>query len=93
MMFTEQNSVECFVIHELTGVDLSAAPGVRETLAAYFTNTATWKYASAPHLPRKTPGILAEPILAEALRRLDLAMRDHPDRTDEVIRKLRGILG
>lgn len=91
-MFTEQNSVEYFVIHALTGVELPSATVARESTADYFTQSATWKYVPAAQLPRKTSDILVEPILADALMRLNPAMQGHPDRADEVIHKLRGIL-
>ncbi len=91
-MFNERNSVEHFVIKELTGIDLTTSSVVREPGSEYFSNTAAWTYIPASQLPRKTSDILVEPILADALMRLNPAIREQPDRAEEVIHKLRGIL-
>jgi len=91
-MFNEKNSVEFFVIKELTGVDLTASNAMRETPAPYFTNTANWRYIPASQLPRKPSDILVESILVDALMKLNPSIKGRPDRAEEVIHKLRGIL-
>lgn len=91
-MFNEKNTIEYFVINELTGVDLSTKHVVRDSQASYFTKTARWEFVPASQLPRNTSDVLIEPILAEALIKLNPAIKEQPDRADEVIHKLRGIL-
>ncbi len=84
--------MEFFVIKELTGVDLTVSTAVRDSAAPYLANTANWKYVPASELPRHSQDILVEPILVEALMQLNPAINGHPDRAEEVIHKLRGIL-
>jgi type I restriction enzyme R subunit len=89
--FNEKNSVESFVIRELTGVELLSPDLIREA-KTYFTGKAIWQYVPAAQLPRKTSDILVEAILVDALKRLNPAIQEQPDRAEEIIHKLRGIL-
>lgn len=93
-MFTERNTIENFVIKQLTGTDLSkqAENIVSEPQAVYLTKAARWQYIPANQLPRKTSDVLIEKILAEKLCELNPAIAEQPDRADEVIHKLRGII-
>ena len=77
-MCNEKNSVEFFVIKELTGIDLTTSLVIRETPSEYFFNTRTWKYIPAAQLPRKPSDILVKPIMADALMRLNPSIQDQP---------------
>ncbi len=92
MPFTEQNSVENFVIHLLTGINLNS---VRENIssepmAPY--NIGEWKYIPADLLTRETSDILLDKELKESILRLNPDIASHPERADEVIHKLRAII-
>lgn len=99
MAFNEQNSVEHFIIHQLTGVNLNAVQGnpawggqvvVKEDVVDY--DTVKWNYVQADLLPRDMTEVFVEKELKEALCRLNPAIAAQPDRADEVIHKLRAIL-
>lgn len=93
MSFNEQNSVEHFIIHQLTGVNLNAEQGtvVKESVAAYHSEP-SWKYMKADMLQRAITDVLVENELKQALCRLNPAIASQPDKADEVIHKLRAIL-
>jgi type I restriction enzyme R subunit len=92
MAFNEQNTVEHFIIHQLTGVNLNAVHGnvVKEDAVDY--DSVKWKYVQADLLPRDFSDVLVEKELKEALCRLNPAIAVQTDRADEVIHKLRAIL-
>ena len=50
-----------------------------------------WRYVSGPEPPRQVSDVFVEPILREALIRLNPEIAVQPDRADEVIYKLRAI--
>jgi type I restriction enzyme R subunit len=52
---------------------------------------AGWTYVHGPALPRPTSDVLVEPVLREALVRLNPEIAASPDRADEVIYRLRAI--
>jgi type I restriction enzyme R subunit len=93
MAFNEQNTVEHFIIHQLTGVNLNAEQGtvVKESVAAYHSEP-SWKYMKADMLQRAITDVLVENELKQALCRLNPAIASQPDKADEVIHKLRAIL-
>lgn len=93
MSFNELNSVEYFIIHKLTGVNLNEVHGdiVREDPVAY-SNEPAWRYIQPELLKRDITDVLLEKELKEALCRLNPAIAANPDHADEVIRKLRSIL-
>jgi len=93
-MFTERNTIENFVIKQFTGVDLShqARNIVAEPQAVYYTKSARWQFVPSNQLPRKTSEVLIEKILVEKLCELNPTIAEQPDRADEVIHKLRGII-
>jgi type I restriction enzyme R subunit len=93
MSFNEQNSVEHFIIHQLTGVNLNAEQEtvVKESEAAYHSEP-SWKYMKADMLQRAITDVLVENELKQALCRLNPAIASQPDKADEVIHKLRAIL-
>jgi len=91
MSFTELNSVEHFIIHRLSGVNLNAAsPGqITETVPVYGKH---WQYVPHQLLQRSVNEVLLETELKAALVRLNPEIAELPERADEVIYKLRAIL-
>jgi type I restriction enzyme R subunit len=90
--FNEQNSVEHFIIHHLTGINLNSVQinTVKEEIVPY--DVVGWKYVQADLLSRDISDILIEKELKEALIRLNPDIALHPERAEEVIHKLRAIL-
>lgn len=93
MPFNEQNSVEHFIIHQLTGVNLNAIRGnmAMEDPVPY-GDEAKWRYIQPDLLPRELTDVLLEKELKESLCRLNPAIATNPERANEVIHKLRAIL-
>jgi len=92
MAFNELNSVEHFVIHQLSGVNLNDVKNgqVAETPIHYGANK--WRYVPAELLGRDITEVLLEKELKSSLIRLNPSIEKNPDYADEVIRKLRSIL-
>lgn len=92
MSFTELNSVEHFIIHKLTGINLNKVQSgmVAEDPVEY--DTVKWKYIQGELLQRSCDDILLEKELSEALCRLNPEIAAQPERAEEVIHKLRAIL-
>jgi type I restriction enzyme, R subunit len=98
-MFNEQNTVENYLVHLLTGVTPPPATG-REThqdAAPYIPlgrnhKAAGWYYVNALELPRRVNDVFIEPYLREALIRLNPEIAAQPERADEVLYKLRAIV-
>lgn len=88
MSFTELNSVEHFIIHQLSGVNLNET-GVAEEAAPYGPQ---WIYKSPEQLNRGVNEVLDENELKAALIRLNPEIEQKPELADEVIYKLRTIL-
>ncbi len=93
MAFNEQNSVEHFIVHQLSGVNLNSIQAglVREVDVDYGGN-AKWKYIQPELLPRDLSEVFLERELKDALCRLNPAIAANSERADEVIHKLRAIL-
>lgn len=91
MPFNEQNTVEHFIIHQLSGVNLNAVQGnvVKEDAVEY--DSVKWKYVQADLLKRDITEVFVEKELKEALSQLNPDIAAQPDRSDEVIHKLRAI--
>ena len=87
MVFNELNSVEHYIIHQLSGVNLNSA-GVQEGKAAY---GASWVYKSANEIQRGVNEVLVEAELKAALIRLNPEITQNPSLADEVIYKLRAV--
>jgi len=87
MAFNELNSVEHYIIHQLSGVNLNAS-GVQEGKAGY---GATWQYRSANDIQRGVNEVLVESELKAALIRLNPEITQNPVLADEVIYKLRAV--
>ncbi|HCR70108.1 MAG TPA: DEAD/DEAH box helicase [Anaerolineae bacterium] len=92
MTFNELNSVEHFIVHNLTGVNLNnvRAGSVKEEEVRY--GEVKWKYVQSELLGREITDVLLEGEVVEALKRLNPEIEAQPEYADEVIRKLRSIL-
>ncbi|MFP4025041.1 MAG: type I restriction endonuclease subunit R [Thiohalospira sp.] len=88
MTFTELNSVEYFIIKQLSGVNL-LDKSIQEPQTEYGQQ---WKYIPAEQLQREITEVLLESALRDALIRLNPDIEANPERADEVIHKLRAIL-
>lgn len=89
MTFTELNSVEHYIIHQLSGVNLNSSDGVADSQTPYGVQ---WEYKSTQDLNRGVNEVLVEAELKEALVRLNPEISVQPELADEVIYKLRAIL-
>ncbi len=88
MAFNELNSVEHYIIHRLSGVNLNAQ-AAQEPEVRYGTQ---WQYKTAAELERGVNEVLVESELKAALVRLNPEIAQRPELADEVIYKLRAIL-
>ncbi len=86
--FNELNSVEYYIIHRLTGLNLNNM-NFEEGALPYGPR---WEYRSAQELSRTVNEVLVESELRAALLRLNPAIEQVPSRADEVIHQLRAIL-
>lgn len=89
MVFTELNSVEHYIIHQLSGVNLNSNDQVNEQQAFYGIQ---WVYKSAQELNRGINEVVIESDLIDALIKLNPEIEKQPELADEVIYKLRAIL-
>ena len=88
MGFTELNSVEHYIIHQMTGVNLNADQ-VSEPQKTFGVQ---WQFQSPEQLGRGVNEVLVESELVKALIRLNPEIEANPNLADEVIHKLRAIL-
>ncbi|WP_434036321.1 type I restriction endonuclease subunit R [Formosa sp. 4Alg 33] len=88
MSFNELNSVENYIIKQLTGVNLNTNE-VSDVTGLYNT---FWQYKSPQELNRSVNEVMLEQDLIAALIRLNPEIAQNPDLADEVIYKLRAIL-
>jgi type I restriction enzyme, R subunit len=88
MAFTELNSVEHYIIHQVSGVNLNQTQ-VAQPKATY---GAAWEYQSPEQLGRGVNEVVVESELKAALIRLNPEISQKPELADEVIYKLRAIL-
>src|SRR5690606_12050967 len=89
MKFNESNTVEAFVIKELSGHVFSSASVPQEPIVTYGK---PWQYVAPQDLKRGVNEVLLESNLHQALQRLNPAIAANPALADEVIYKLRAIL-
>src|SRR5690348_12202694 len=89
MPFNELNSVEHFIIRELTGVNLNQQGWQEE---ATFYQSVRWRYIPSDELDREITEVMVESELKQALIRINPEIKQQPERADEVIHKLRAIL-
>lgn len=88
MAFNELNSVEHYIIHQLSGVNLNT-PNLEESRLAYGPR---WAYQSPQVLGRSVNEVLLEAELRAALLRLNPEIQAQPAFADEVIHQLQAIL-
>lgn len=88
MSFNELNSVEHYIIHQLSGINLNGDIA-SEPQSNYGIG---WKYKSKDDLNRSVNEVLLESELKEALIRLNPEIQVKNELADEVIYKLRAIL-
>jgi len=88
MGFNELNSVEHYIIHQLSGVNLNDS-NAAEPKVGY---GAQWEFKSSDQLQRTVNEVLVESELKAALVRLNPEINSNPDLADEVIYKLRAVL-
>lgn len=88
MSFNELNSVEHYIIHQLSGVNLNTQTPTDQP-EKY---GARWQFKSAEELNRNTNQVLIDSELREALIRLNPEIEANHNFADEVIYKLRAIL-
>ena len=93
MPFNEQNSVEHFLVHKLTGINLNNIHNgmVKEDAVPYSDET-QWRYIQPDQLPRDISDVLWEKELKDSLCRINPFLASNPERADEVIHKLRAII-
>lgn len=87
MAFNELNSVEHYIIHQLSGVNLNDN-GTEESKVAFQLG---WNYKAASDLGRGINEVLVESELKDALIRLNPEITQNPALADEVIYKLRAV--
>ncbi|WP_282122169.1 type I restriction endonuclease subunit R [Algibacter mikhailovii] len=88
MAFNELNSVENYIIKQLTGVNLNTNEVAKDNKKY----GEFWQYKSAQELLRSVNEVLIESELRTALIRLNPEIAKNPDLADEVIYKLRAVL-
>jgi type I restriction enzyme R subunit len=88
MGFNELNSVEHYIIHQLSGVNLNSKE-LKESNTGY---GAQWVYKTSEECKRGVNEVLIETELKEALIRLNPDIAANPNLADEVIYKLRAVL-
>lgn len=89
MSFNELNSVEHYIIQQLTGTNLNIGLEMQERESEY---SLSWKYVASEDLKREITEVLVETELKAALIRINPEIAVLPDRADEVIHKLRTII-
>jgi type I restriction enzyme R subunit len=88
MIFNEENTVENFIIHKLSGMNLNAN-AISDEKSEYGVK---WEYRSPEDLGRDVKDVLIESELKRALIRINPEIQEKPELADEVIYKLRAIL-
>lgn len=88
MGFNELNSVENYIIKQLTGVNLNTQIAYEEDISY----GVQWKYITAKNLKRSVNEVLIEDELKKALIKLNPEIQANINLADEVIYKLRTIL-
>jgi len=86
MAFNELNSVEHYIIHQLSGVNLNT------DTSDDFLESYKWIYRAPDQINRGVNEVLVEGEVREALIRLNPEISQKPELADEVIYKLRAIL-
>ena len=88
MTFTESNTIEAYLRDLLTG-GITGQPIAPVGLAQQGLG---WHFLPGAALGRQPQEVFSEPLLREALIRLNPEIAAHPERADEVLYKLRAIV-
>ncbi len=86
MIFSELNTVEHYIIHNLSGVNLN------NNSSKFNLKTHKWTYKDSDSINRKIDDVLIELEIKKALKRLNPEINQTSDFADQVIFKLRAIL-
>ncbi len=89
MSFTELNSVEHYIIHQLSATNLNDENVSETPLKQYCSE---WQFQSPEQLDRNENEVLIDSLVRKALIRLNPEISAKPELADEVIYKLRTIL-
>lgn len=89
MNFTELNSVEHYIINQISGTNLNTTNKVKEEQSPFGTQ---WVYKTTQELNRTINEVLIESELIDALIKLNPEIKQQPELADEIIYKLRAIL-
>ncbi len=89
MSFTELNSVEYYIIHQMSGINLNNKDFSETPLKPF---GGEWQYQSPEQLDRDENEVLIESLIKDSLIRLNPEISSKPELADEVIYKLRTIL-
>lgn len=92
MPFNELNSVEHYIVRELTGINLNVTGQVQESSVEYGGAGLRWQYLPADQLQREITEVVVESELKKALIRINPEIAVQPERAEEVIHKLRAVL-
>jgi type I restriction enzyme R subunit len=92
MGFTELNSVEHYIIHQMTGINLNSLEESNQVKEPHPQYSTQWQFQSPEQLGRGVNEVLVESELVKALVRLNPEIEANPNLADEVIHKLRAIL-
>ncbi len=89
MPFNEINSVENFIIKQVSDANLNQSNFHCTPLLSFAEK---WQYQKSDQLNRDEKNVLIEKFVKEALKRLNPDIDANPDYADEVIHRLRAIL-
>ena len=89
MSFSEINSVENYIISQLSSVNLNNKPVLETPLKPYGPD---WQFQSPEQLGRRDSDVLIESQIKDALVRLNPEIKARPELSAEIIYKLRAIL-
>ena len=92
MGFTELNSVEHYIVHQMTGVNLNASQECNQVNEPHGQYGLQWQFQSPEQIERGVNEVLVESEVVKALIRLNPEIEANPNLADEVIHKLRAIL-
>jgi len=92
MKFNELNTTEHFILNELTGISPELIQD-QNYLApdTAFQPGANWQYVPSIQLKREAKDAIVEPLLKDALIRLNPDIAEDPNKADEVLYKIRAI--
>jgi len=95
MTFTESNTAEAYLRDLLCGTSADENPLDLQDARANYGVASTgvgWTYLPGVAIPREPQEVFAEPLVREALIRLNPEIATKPERAEEVLYKLRAIV-